>query len=615
MVDTIKFSEFNDGGDLSNDETTVGLGSGVNTKFNNPWTFLRPGTTGMRPAPVAAIYYRLRFNTTLQVYEYYDPLSTTWTQLSGTGTGTVNPGLANDLAFYAVSGQIISPINGALSSVLVTNALGVPSLSTTLPSGLSIPGATITGSTAALLSGSIIAAPVAGTDLVNKDYVDGVVGGAVLSITGTANQIIASSPTGNVTLSLPQDIAVGSTPTFLGLTLTTTPLGISSGGTNLSALPTVAIASTYAAWDANLNLSANNFQSGYFTTATAAGNTILTVASAAAQFFTGVTTQTVTMPVTSTLRIGHHFYVVNNSSGSITINSSGGNAIQIMAPGTTCNLTCILTSGTTAASWYAEYAFQSGSSTGTVNAGLINQLAWYAANGTAVSGLATANDSVLVTSAAGVPSLSTTLPTGLTITSPFINEIKDQTNSKVVASFTSDAAAINHINFFASPTNQNVIMSALGTDANIILAILGKGTGGVAVQGSTSGTPYAAGYVGEVVSAVVTAASATAYTTGTTVNITSLLVQPGKWIIHPNFGIQGTTVLATVAGVSTTSATLPAQELTSYIVPAGGGASARAPTPILSINISVATTYYLVVQSAGTGSMTMFGRLIAERIA
>jgi sarcosine oxidase gamma subunit len=339
------------------------------------------------------------------------------------------------------------------------------------------------------------------------------------------------------------------------------------------------------------------------------------VASAAAQFFTGVTTQTVTMPVTSTLRIGHHFYVVNNSSGSITINSSGGNAIQIMAPGTTCNLTCILTSGTTAASWYAEYAFQSGSSTGTVNAGLINQLAWYAANGTAVSGLATANDSVLVTSAAGVPSLSTTLPTGLTITSPFINEIKDQTNSKVVASFTSDAAAINHINFFASPTNQNVIMSALGTDANIILAILGKGTGGVAVQGSTSGTPYAAGYVGEVVSAVVTAASATAYTTGTTVNITSLLVQPGKWIIHPNFGIQGTTVLATVAGVSTTSATLPAQELTSYIVPAGGGASARAPTPILSINISVATTYYLVVQSAGTGSMTMFGRLIAERIA
>lgn len=234
MVETIKFSEFADGGDLSNDEITVGLGSGTNTKFNNPWTFLPPGTTGDRPVPTPSIYFRLRFNTTLEVYEYYDPTTLTWTQLSGSGTGTVNPGVANDLAFYAVNGQIISPINGANNSVLVTNGLGVPSLSTTLPTGLSIPGATITSSTAALLSGSVVAAPVAGIDIANKAYVDAQVGGTVLSITGTANQVIASSPTGNVTLSLPQDIAVGSTPTFLGLTLTAIPLGVSSGGTGLS---------------------------------------------------------------------------------------------------------------------------------------------------------------------------------------------------------------------------------------------------------------------------------------------------------------------------------------------------------------------------------------------
>lgn len=44
--------------------------------------------------------------------------------------------------------------------------------------------------------------------------------GAVTSIIGTANQIIASSPTGNVTLSLPQNIATTSTPTFTALTLT-----------------------------------------------------------------------------------------------------------------------------------------------------------------------------------------------------------------------------------------------------------------------------------------------------------------------------------------------------------------------------------------------------------
>ncbi len=43
--------------------------------------------------------------------------------------------------------------------------------------------------------------------------------GAVTSITGTANQVIASASTGAVTLSLPQSIATSSTPTFAGLTL------------------------------------------------------------------------------------------------------------------------------------------------------------------------------------------------------------------------------------------------------------------------------------------------------------------------------------------------------------------------------------------------------------
>lgn len=50
---------------------------------------------------------------------------------------------------------------------------------------------------------------------------------------------------------------------------------------------------------------------------------------------------------------------------------------------------------------------------GTVSSGTVNSLAYYAATGTAVTGLATANSGVLVTNASGVPSISTTLPTGL----------------------------------------------------------------------------------------------------------------------------------------------------------------------------------------------------------
>ena len=55
---------------------------------------------------------------------------------------------------------------------------------------------------------------------------------------------------------------------------------------------------------------------------------------------------------------------------------------------------------------------------GTVSAGTINELAWYAATGTTISGLPTANSGVLVTSAGGVPSISTTLPNGLAMGTP-----------------------------------------------------------------------------------------------------------------------------------------------------------------------------------------------------
>lgn len=81
MVDTIKFSQMTDGGDLANNEKTPGLLAGANVLFNNPWTFLPPGSTADRPTPSATINYRLRFNTTDQLYEYYDAVLGAWTQL------------------------------------------------------------------------------------------------------------------------------------------------------------------------------------------------------------------------------------------------------------------------------------------------------------------------------------------------------------------------------------------------------------------------------------------------------------------------------------------------------------------------------------------------------
>ena len=94
---------------------------------------------------------------------------------------------------------------------------------------------------------------------------------------------------------------------------------------------------------------------GYTATATAAGTTVLTNTSTQYQLFTGVTTQTITLPVTSTLTTGWSFHIVNNSTGNLTLNSSGGNLVATIIPGTTVMVTCILTSGTTAASWEFGY--------------------------------------------------------------------------------------------------------------------------------------------------------------------------------------------------------------------------------------------------------------------
>lgn len=81
MVDTVKFSEFANGGDLEPNQVTVGLESGANVQFTNPFPLLPPGATGDRPAPDPSMYYRLRFNTTLESYEYYSPVEVDWVQL------------------------------------------------------------------------------------------------------------------------------------------------------------------------------------------------------------------------------------------------------------------------------------------------------------------------------------------------------------------------------------------------------------------------------------------------------------------------------------------------------------------------------------------------------
>lgn len=90
----------------------------------------------------------------------------------------------------------------------------------------------------------------------------------------------------------------------------------------------------------------------FTTTATAAGTTTLTVASNPIQVFTGTTTQTVVLPVVTTLpKTGFKFEIINNSTGVLTVNSSGANLVTTIAGGSRATFVAVLLTGTTAASW------------------------------------------------------------------------------------------------------------------------------------------------------------------------------------------------------------------------------------------------------------------------
>src|ERR1700759_5504408 len=99
------------------------------------------------------------------------------------------------------------------------------------------------------------------------------------------------------------------------------------------------------------NPTANNIGFGRTSTATAAGTTTLTSTSNFLQVFTGTTTQTLVLPVVSTLTLGTRYTIVNLSTGVLTVQSSGANTIQAMQANSALTVSSNATSGTGATIW------------------------------------------------------------------------------------------------------------------------------------------------------------------------------------------------------------------------------------------------------------------------
>lgn len=92
----------------------------------------------------------------------------------------------------------------------------------------------------------------------------------------------------------------------------------------------------------------------YSSTATTGGTTTLIVTSNTIQVWTGGSAQTIVLP-TTTVVAGQFWQFVNQSTGQLTIQSSGLNTILILAANTTATFTAQVSGPTTAANWAYVY--------------------------------------------------------------------------------------------------------------------------------------------------------------------------------------------------------------------------------------------------------------------
>lgn len=348
------------------------------------------------------------------------------------GGGTVGNGTINNLAYYAASGNTISSLATLNNGVLLTSNTGVPSLLANGTAGYVLTansGAPPSWQAQGYLGGAVLLNPAADQTIINGysllvgagGELQATSGNVVAGSSGFEGSFISFAPTAaSGVLQLSANDSAG---VFTGRI---TNLSLSADRTWSFPNVTGSVAVTSGSL-VNGNIPKASGTSGLFVDSGIAASAIATTSTAV--LLSPAAEQTIlahglTIAAGGLTTAG----TIQNLVGGIIAGSSGNEgtytsypsaaakgALLIGATANTDDYPNILTNTATTGIriWSlpdasGTIALTSGAS-GIVNSGSINQLTWYAANGTTVSGLATANNGLLVTSASGVPSIGNTI--------------------------------------------------------------------------------------------------------------------------------------------------------------------------------------------------------------
>jgi hypothetical protein len=249
-----------------------------------------------------------------------------------TGTPSATTYLRGDGSWATITAG-----SGTVTSVSVVSANGFAG---TVATATTTPAITLTTSISGVLKGATNAlAAATGADL-NTTF-----GSQTAATVYAAPSGAAGNPSFRALVAV--DI-----PNLDAGKITTGTLAIGRGGTGVTSVTTAPTASSFAGWDANSNLSADNFLPA-FTTISTAATTVLDASSSYIQYYTATTgTQIYRLPSNAT--VGMSFRIINASTAlaqTVTVEVAVGVVLAYIPSGCEATFTCLAASTTTTAAW------------------------------------------------------------------------------------------------------------------------------------------------------------------------------------------------------------------------------------------------------------------------